>query len=124
MCVDRASTTMASVNRRTTTASQGGSMSTSPHTNLAARMGRWSARPRKIAIFGWLAFVISAVVIGTGMGQRSIEEQNRNVGQAGRADEVLKKAGFAEAGALTEIVVVQDKHATISDPKFRSAVEA
>ena len=26
-------------------------------TNIAARMGRWSARHRKIAIFGWLAFV-------------------------------------------------------------------
>jgi RND superfamily putative drug exporter len=87
-------------------------------------MGRWSARHRKIAIFGWLAFVISAVAIGAGMGQRSIEEQNRNVGQAGRADEVLKKAGFVEAGALTEIVVVQDKHATIADPPFRGAVNA
>ncbi len=32
--------------------------------NLAARMGRWSARHRKIAIFGWLAFVVGAVVIG------------------------------------------------------------
>jgi uncharacterized membrane protein YdfJ with MMPL/SSD domain len=92
--------------------------------NLAARMGRWSASHRKVAIFGWLAFVISAVVIGAGMGQRTIEQQNSNVGQAGRADQVLKKAGFAEAGALTEIVVVQDKHATIGDPKFRGAIDA
>jgi RND superfamily putative drug exporter len=115
---------MASVNRRPITALAGGTMTATSYTkNIAARMGRWSASHRKIAIFGWLAFVISAVVIGTAMGQRSLE-QNRNVGQAGRADQVLKKAGFAEAGALTEIVVVQDKHATISDPKFRSAVEA
>jgi RND superfamily putative drug exporter len=99
-------------------------MSTTSSTNLAARMGRWSARHRKIAIFGWLAFVISAVVIGGAMGQRSIDEQNRNVGQAGRADQVLKKAGFAEAGALTEIVVVQDKNATIGDPNFRAAINA
>jgi RND superfamily putative drug exporter len=86
-------------------------------------MGRWSASHRKIAIFGWLVFVISAVAIGGAVGQRSLE-QNHNVGQAGRADEVLKKSGFAEAGALTEIVVVQDKNATISDPKFRGAVNA
>ena len=26
-------------------------------TNIAARMGRWSASHRKTAIFGWLAFV-------------------------------------------------------------------
>ena len=31
--------------------------------NLATRMGRWSARHRKTAIFGWLAFVIAAVVL-------------------------------------------------------------
>jgi uncharacterized membrane protein YdfJ with MMPL/SSD domain len=93
-------------------------------TNLAARMGRWSAHHRKVAIFGWLAFVISAVVIGTGVGQRTIEQQNRNVGQAGRADQVLKNAGFAEAQALTEIVVVQDKGETIADAKFRSAINA
>ncbi len=34
--------------------------------NFAARMGRWSARHRKIAVFGWLAFVVAAVVIGGG----------------------------------------------------------
>ncbi len=93
-------------------------------TNLAARMGRWSAGHRKTAIFGWLAFVISAVLIGSGMGQRTIEQNNRNVGQAGRADQVLKKAGFAEAQALTEIVVVQEEGATIADAKFRSAINA
>jgi putative drug exporter of the RND superfamily len=32
--------------------------------NLAARAGRWSASHRKTAIFGWLAFVIVAVVLG------------------------------------------------------------
>ena len=29
-------------------------------TNLAGRMGRWSAQHRKTAIFGWLAFVVIA----------------------------------------------------------------
>ena len=32
--------------------------------NVAARMGRWSARHRKTAIFGWLAFVVAAFAIG------------------------------------------------------------
>src|SRR5205807_8275893 len=39
-----------------------------PTRNLAARMGRWSANHRKTAIFGWLAFVIAAFVIGTAVG--------------------------------------------------------
>ena len=50
-------------------------------TNLAARMGRWSARHRKIAIFGWLAFVIAAVVIG-GRGEQTIDDNDTNVGEA------------------------------------------
>ena len=33
-------------------------------TNVAARMGRWSARHRKTAIFGWLAFVVAAFAVG------------------------------------------------------------
>jgi RND superfamily putative drug exporter len=94
------------------------------HTNVAARRARWSASHRKIAIFGWLAFVVSAVVIGASVGQKAIGQQNRNVGQAGQADQVLKKAGFAEAEALTEIVVVQDKSVTIADPRLRRAIDA
>ena len=41
---------------------EGSEMSPLKHsTNVAARMGRWSARHRKIAIWGWLAFVIAVV---------------------------------------------------------------
>jgi uncharacterized membrane protein YdfJ with MMPL/SSD domain len=36
--------------------------------NLAARMGRWSARHRKKAIFGWLAFVVVSIAIGAVVG--------------------------------------------------------
>ena len=32
-----------------------------PHSNLAARAGRWSAQHRKTAVFGWLAFVVDRV---------------------------------------------------------------
>src|SRR5215217_8060186 len=54
--------------RRPTTTPSGAAMSLSNRkthsTNLAGRMGRWSAHHRKIAIFGWLAFVIAAFAIG------------------------------------------------------------
>jgi hypothetical protein len=32
--------------------------------NIAARMGRWSAGHWKIAVFGWLVFVVAAFMIG------------------------------------------------------------
>jgi len=94
-----------------------------PSRNIAARMGRWSASHRKLAIFGWLAFVISAVVIGTAMGQKTLDQQNNDVGQAGRADQILKQAGFTQTGPLTEFVVIQNHKLTIHDPAFRAVVQ-
>ena len=55
--------------------------------NLAARAGRWSARHRKKAIFGWLAFVILAVVIGGSVGTRTLTDEEYGMGESGRAGE-------------------------------------
>jgi uncharacterized membrane protein YdfJ with MMPL/SSD domain len=90
--------------------------------NLAARMGRWSASHWKTAVFGWLAFVIVAVFLGQAIGTKNIDEQNANVGQAHRGDQILKDAGFKQTGALTEIVVIQSKTQTIKSPAFRATV--
>jgi RND superfamily putative drug exporter len=85
-------------------------------------MGRWSASHRKTAILGWLAFVLASVVVGMAVGQKTIDQQNANVGQAHRADQILRHAGFTQSGRLTEIVVVQSKRQTITDPAFQAAV--
>jgi uncharacterized membrane protein YdfJ with MMPL/SSD domain len=94
-----------------------------PARNLAARMGRWSASHRKTAVFGWLAFVLAAIAIGTAVGQRTIDQSNNNtVGPSQRADQILKHGGFPQSGPLTEIVVVQSKHLTVSAPAFQAAI--
>ncbi|MBV9417306.1 MAG: MMPL family transporter [Solirubrobacterales bacterium] len=85
-------------------------------------MGRWSASHRKLAIFGWLAFVLAAIVIGSAVGQKTIDQQDNNVGQAHRADQILKQAGFTQSGALTEFVVIQNHRLTIHDPAFQKVV--
>jgi RND superfamily putative drug exporter len=41
--------------------------------NFAARAGRWSARHRKTAILGSLAFVLAAVVIGGAIGTQTLD---------------------------------------------------
>jgi len=92
--------------------------------NLAARMGRWSARHWKTAVFGWLAFVIAAVAIGQAVGQKTVKQQDTNVGQAHRADKLLAQAGFGQSDPQTEIVLIQSKHLTVGDPAFRSTVRA
>ncbi len=90
--------------------------------NIAARMGRWSASHWKTAVFGWVALVIVAVVAGGAIGTKQIDQRDANVGQAHRADEILKQAGF-QADPQTEIVLVQSKTQTIHDAAFRATVE-
>ena len=90
--------------------------------NIAARMGRWSARHRKTAIFGWLAFVIASVVIGGAVGTKYIEDSDRNVGEARTADKMIQAAGFDLADEQAEFVLVQSDTLRTSDPAFRAAL--
>jgi RND superfamily putative drug exporter len=90
--------------------------------NIAARMGRWSANHRKKAIFGWLAFVVLSVAIGAFVGTKQIDQNNSNVGEAHRADQMLLDAGF-QIDPQTEFVIIQSKTKTIEDPSFKRVVE-
>src|SRR5690242_3985852 len=89
--------------------------------NVAARMGRWSASHWKTAVFGWLAFVVVALAAGMAVGTKQIDTNNANVGQAHKADQILKQAGF-QPDPQTEIVLVQSSTKTIHDPAFRATV--
>jgi uncharacterized membrane protein YdfJ with MMPL/SSD domain len=40
-----------------------------PPSGLAARAAHWSAEHRKLAIWGWIAFVVVAVVLGNAVGE-------------------------------------------------------
>jgi uncharacterized membrane protein YdfJ with MMPL/SSD domain len=90
--------------------------------NIAARMGRWSANHRKKAILGWLAFVVLSVAIGAFVGTKQIDQNNSNVGEAHRADQMLLDAGF-QIDPQTEFVIIQSKTKTIEDPAFKRVVE-
>ena len=90
-------------------------------TNVAARMGRWSARHRRTAIFGWLAFVVAAFAIGTAVGMQTIDQNDSNVGEARRADHIIRDGGFS-LDEQSEYVLVQSKTATVTDPAFRAVV--
>jgi uncharacterized membrane protein YdfJ with MMPL/SSD domain len=89
--------------------------------NLAARAGRWSAHHRKKAIFGWLAFVILAVVVGGSFGTKTLDNGDFGIGESGRADKVVS-AHFEDKGA--ESVLVQSRDgARTTDPRFRGVVD-
>ena len=90
-------------------------------TNIAARMGRWSARHRKIAIFGWLAFVLVAFAIGSGLGTKAVDDADANVGESRTADHIIRDGGF-KLDEVAEFVLVQSKTKTVDDPAFRAVV--
>jgi uncharacterized membrane protein YdfJ with MMPL/SSD domain len=91
------------------------------HANtFAARAGRWSARHRKTAIFGWLAFVIVSIAIGSAVGIQSPKEDDY-VGESGRADKALNDAFPKDAD---ESVLVQaPKGGSVQDAAVRKAVD-
>jgi len=91
----------------------------SEHRNLAARAARWSASHRKVAIWGWLAFVIALVVIGSAVGTKAAEQDEGGPGESGRADKTINDA-FAKSS--DESVLVQSGRYTAGDPQFRAAV--
>ncbi len=89
--------------------------------NIAARMGRWSASHWKTAVFGWLAFVVVALMIGQQVGTKNIKQEDTNTGQSHRADQILKQ-GFPQADRQTELVLIQSSSRTVGDPEFRATV--
>jgi uncharacterized membrane protein YdfJ with MMPL/SSD domain len=88
--------------------------------NLAARMGRWSARHRKVAILGWLAFVAVAFVLGGVVGTKELTDADAQPGESGRAAHIYAEAGFDLGDP--ESVLVQSSTLTASDRAFSTAV--
>jgi RND superfamily putative drug exporter len=84
--------------------------------NLAARLGGWSARHRKTAIFGWLLFVVAAVLIGGMAGQQQLTNGEQGTGDSGRAVRILEDAGIKSPA--TEMVLIH----SAAPNGFRGAV--
>src|SRR5689334_22858893 len=55
------------------------------------------------------------------VGTKQIDQHNANVGQSHKADQMLLDAGF-QTDPQTEIVLIQSKTHTASDPAFRAVV--
>ena len=86
---------------------------------VASRAGLWSARHRKLAIWGWIAFVVIALMIGGAVGTKTLEHTQGSVGESGRADRTIADAGPEYA---QELVLIQGSSATAADPSFRAVI--
>jgi len=90
--------------------------------NIAAAAGRWSARRRRIAIWGWLSFVLVAFLVGGTVGQRYLTVSEMGNGGSGRALRAYDKANFPEASQ--EQVLVQGRGGLVAaDPAFKAAAQ-
>ena len=90
------------------------------HSNLAARMGRWSAGHWKTATFGWLLLVVVAFAVGGQVGTKSVDPNTAGPGESGRMDRILD-AGFKQPA--DESVLIQSRSARAGEPAFDAAVE-
>jgi uncharacterized membrane protein YdfJ with MMPL/SSD domain len=88
--------------------------------NLAARAGRWSAAHWKTATFGWLAFVLVAVVLGGAVGTKSLGDNEGLPGESGRMEKILDENFQRPAG---ETVLIQSSTLTTTSPAFEAAVD-
>jgi RND superfamily putative drug exporter len=105
----------------TALSNQGGTMSpVRKNSNIAARMGRWSAAHWKTATFGWLAFVLVAVAFGNTVGTKQIDPNTKGPGESGRMDKILE-AGFKQPAS--ESVLVQNRSELAGTQSFDAAVD-
>jgi uncharacterized membrane protein YdfJ with MMPL/SSD domain len=94
-----------------------------PKRNLAARAGYWSAKHRKIAIGGWLAFVVIAFVLGGAIGTNTLSDDDSGNGSSRVADKAITKADFPDKADEQVLVQARAGHElTVKDPEFKAAV--
>ena len=91
-----------------------------PTRNVAAVVGGWSARHRRKAVVGWLAFVLGAYALGMAVGQRQLTDVQMSNGDARRALAIYERAFPYHSG---EEVLVQGRGSVrAGDPVFAAAV--
>jgi RND superfamily putative drug exporter len=87
---------------------------------LAARVGWWSVHHRKTAVFGWLAFVVAAFVIGTMVvGNDQLKTADAGVGDSGTAAKILDSQ-FPHRAA--EQVLVHSSTLRVTDAAFTKTI--
>ena len=90
--------------------------------NLAARLGGWSARHRIMAIIGWVVLVVVSMLIGSAVGQVTMTQSEYGTGESGRATAAAHRRGITEPAQ--ELVLVHSAHRTASAGGFQAAVRA
>jgi uncharacterized membrane protein YdfJ with MMPL/SSD domain len=86
---------------------------------FAARMGRWSSQHRKLAIWGWIAFVVIAFVVGNMAGTKQPTHDDY-IGQSGQAEKLFSDH-FPDKDS-EQVLVQAPKGGKATDASVRKAV--
>jgi hypothetical protein len=86
--------------------------------NLTARAARWSARHRKTAVLGWLAFVLVAFAIGSAAGVVALKDDEAGIGDSNGAEQVLAREFPTERAG--EEVLVQSRSGRLQTAELRA----
>src|SRR3954466_13995210 len=90
--------------------------------NLTARAALWSARHRKIAIFGWLGAFVAAIAITGSLGLNTLKAQDQNVRESVTADRTEADAGFFDR-ASENVYVAAPRGQNVDSRAFRATVD-
>jgi uncharacterized membrane protein YdfJ with MMPL/SSD domain len=87
--------------------------------NIAARAGRWSAAHWKTATFGWLTFVLVALVAGQLAGTTKLRDSEQATGESARAQSMLETGGFKHTAEESVLVRSHRKDEHVSSATFQ-----
>ncbi len=88
---------------------------------IASRAARWSARHRRAAILGWIAFVVLSLGIGSAVGTQLIADEDLGNGDSRKGEQILADAGFPE-NADEEVMVQSRGDLRAGDSEFNAAI--
>jgi putative drug exporter of the RND superfamily len=100
---------------------KGAEMSANTTKGIAARMGRWSARHKWLAILAWLLFLFIANNVGGSMSTKHLTISEQHDGQSAAANRVLEQAGF-ERPAAEQVLVQVPSRENVLDRDGRAAI--
>jgi RND superfamily putative drug exporter len=90
-------------------------------TNLTSRAARWSAKHRRTAILGWIAFVVLSLGVGGAIGTKTIADEDQGNGASRTGERIIADAGFPDE-ASEQVLVQAQGDMGVNDAAFRRAV--
>ena len=86
--------------------------------SFVSRAAHWSATHRKVAIWGWIGFVVLAILIGGAVGKKEMTNADSFSGESGRAEKALEDSRLEPN---TEMVLIRGE-GTLEDSKEFQAI--